>query len=256
VPRSRRLALIALPAVAFVLIPVIGLAVRAPWSDTASSLSDTGARTALLVSLEVTLGATLLSLILGLPVAWALARIPFRGRRLVRAVVVLPIVLPPVVAGVALLAALGRLGFLGKALDAIGVSLPFTTAGAAVAAAFVSMPFLILALEAGFRSIDPRLEEQAGTLGASNWHTFVHVTLPLLRPQLVAGLVLTWARALGEFGATITFAGNFRGTTQTLPLAVFQALQVNGGGAILLSLLMLSLSVAILAALGGRVLAR
>jgi molybdate transport system permease protein len=248
------MAVLALPAAAFVLLPVIGLAVQAPWSRAGSALSGSGALTALIVSLKVTLGATALALLLGFPAAWALARVPFPGRPLVRAVVVLPIVLPPVVAGVALLAALGRLGFVGRALHAIGISLPFTWAGAAVAAAFVSAPFLVLALEAGFRSVDHRLEDTARALGASGWHVFRRVTLPLIRPQLAAGLVLTWARALGEFGATITFAGSFRGTTQTLPLAVFQALQVDTGGAILLSLVMLAISVVVLVALGGRIL--
>jgi molybdate transport system permease protein len=245
-----------IPAVAFVLVPVVGLALRAPWSNSGSSLTRSGAATALVVSLKVTAGATALALVLGFPAAWVLARVRFPGRGIVRAVVVLPIVLPPVVAGVALLAALGRLGFVGRALHAVGISLPFTWAGAAVAAAFVSGPFLVLSLEAGFRSIDTRLEETARALGASRWYTFRRVTLPGLRPQLVAGLVLTWARALGEFGATITFAGSFRGTTQTLPLAVFQALQVDTGSAILLSLVMLAVSVAVLAAVGGRILGR
>jgi len=201
-------------------------------------------------------GATGISLVLAFPAAWALARVPFPGRRVVRAVVVLPIVLPPVVAGVALLAALGRLGLIGGLLERAGVRLVFTTAGAALAAAFVSAPFLVLALEAGFRSIDRRFEDAGRSLGASRWYVFRRVTLPQLRPALAAGLVLTWARALGEFGATITFAGNFRGTTQTLPLAVFQALQTDPGAAYVVSLLMLAASVAVLVAVGGRVLAR
>jgi molybdate transport system permease protein len=246
---------VALPAIAFVVLPVVGLAVRAPWSDAWASLGRAGTRTALIVSLQVSLGATAIALALGFPAAWVLARFRFPGRRLVRALVTLPIVLPPVVAGVALLAALGRVGFLGRALHAIGISLPFTTAGAAVAAAFVSAPFLILSLEAGLRSVDRGLEDAARALGASRAYAFRRITLPLLRPQLVAGLVLTWARALGEFGATITFAGNLRGTTQTLPLAVFQALQVDTGGAILVSLVLLALSLAVLVALGGRILA-
>ncbi len=240
----------------FVLVPVIALAVKAPWSRAGSALSASGAWTALRVSMEVTVGATGISLVLAFPAAWALARVPFPGRRVVRAVVVLPIVLPPVVAGVALLAALGRLGLIGGLLERAGVRLVFTTAGAALAAAFVSAPFLVLALEAGFRSIDRRFEDAGRSLGASRWYVFRRVTLPQLRPALAAGLVLTWARALGEFGATITFAGNFRGTTQTLPLAVFQALQTDPGAAYVVSLLMLAASVAVLVAVGGRVLAR
>ena len=252
--RSRAVALLALPALAFALVPLVALAVRAPWSHAGSELSRAGARTALAVSLEVSIGATALAMALAVPVAWALARADVLGRSLVRAVVLLPMVLPPVVAGVALLAALGRLGVVGRLLAHLGVSLPFTPAGAAVAAAFVSGPFAVLAFEAGFRSLDQRLVDAARTLGASRIRAFLTVTLPLLRPQLVAGLALTWARALGEFGATITFAGNLRGSTQTLPLAVFQALQTDPGGAILVSLLMLALSVGVLALLGGRML--
>ena len=244
------------PAVLFVLVPLAALAIRAPWSDAAHELSRSGALTATRVSLEVTLGALAISLLIGFPAAWVLARVPFRGRSIVRAVVILPLVLPPVVAGVALLAALGRLGVIGPVLDRLGITLPFTTAGAAVAAAIVSAPFLVLALESGLRSIDGRLEDAAATLGASRWYVLRRVTLPLLRPQLAAGLALTWARALGEFGATVTFAGNFRGTTQTLPLAVFQALQVDPGGAVLVSLLMLALALAVLAGVGGRLLVR
>ncbi len=255
---ARRLgaALLALPAVAFVLVPLVALAVKAPWSRAGSALSQSGAWTALRVSVEVTVLATAISLALALPVAWVLARVPFPGRRVVRALVVLPIVLPPVVAGVALLAALGKFGLVGGLLRHAGVTLAFTTVGAAVAAAFVSAPFLVLALEAGFRGLDTRFEDAARTLGASRWYVFRRVTMPQVRPALVGGLVLAWARALGEFGATITFAGNFRGTTQTLPLAVFQALQTDPGAAIVISLAMLVVSVAVLVAVGGRVLAR
>jgi molybdate transport system permease protein len=245
-----------LPALLFVLVPVVALAVKAPWDRFGSALTDSGAWVALRVSLQVTLGATVISLVVAMPAAWALARVEFPGRRVVRALIVLPIVLPPVVAGVALLASLGRLGLIGGLLERAGVRLVFTTTGAAIAAAFVSMPFLVLALEAGFRSIDVRFEDAARSLGASRWYVFRRVTLPQLRPALVAGLVLTWARALGEFGATITFAGNFRGTTQTLPLAVFQALQTNTGTAIIVSLVMLVASISVLFAVGGRVLAR
>jgi len=248
--------LLAVPALAFVLVPLAGLASRAPWSDAGSRLTKAGTGTAVVVSLEVTLGATLLALVLGLPAAWVLARVPLPARRVVRAIIILPVVLPPVVAGVALLATFGRFAFLGRLLGHFGVHLPFTTAGAAVAAAFVSAPLLVLAIEAGLRSLDVRLEDAARTLGASRWYVFRRVTLPLLRPHLVAGLGLTWARALGEFGATITFAGNLRGTTQTLPLAVFEALQTDQEAAIMVSVVMLGLSLAILAALGGRLLGR
>jgi molybdate transport system permease protein len=161
-------------------------------------------------------------------------------------------VLPPVVGGIGLLAALGRSGIAGRILAHVGIELPFTTAGAVVAATFVSMPLAVLAAEAGLRSLDPRFEQAAAAMGASRWYTFRRVTLPLLRPQLAAGLVLAWARALGEFGATITFAGNLAGRTQTLPLAVYQTRVTDPGGAVLVSLLLVALSLGVLVAFADR----
>ena len=179
-------------------------------------------RTALRLSLVCSLWATLLAGGLGLPLAWVLARWEFRGRRIVRAVAVVPLVLPPVVGGVALLLAFGRRGLVGQVLDdALGVTLPFTTAGAVLAEAFVAMPFFVLTAESAFRNADRRLEEAARTLGARPGTVFRRVTLPLAAPSLAAGAVLAWARALGEFGATITFAGNAPGRTTTVPLEVY-----------------------------------
>lgn len=238
-----------------VLLPVGGLVVRAPWSNVAEALSSPGALTALVLSIQVSTSAAVLALALGFPLAWLLARPPFPGRSLIRAIVILPLVLPPVVGGVALLTALGRRGVAGRVLAALGIELPFTTAGAVVAATFVCFPLLVLALEGGLASLDRRLEQASATLGASPWYTLRRVTVPLLRPQIVAGLVLAWARALGEFGATITFAGNLRGRTQTLPLAVFEALQSDPGSAITLSLILVLLSLIVLVALRGRFLA-
>jgi molybdate transport system permease protein len=190
------------------------------------------------------------SLVLGVPLAWVLARAEFPGRRLVRALVTVPLVLPPVVGGVALLLVFGRRGLVGSWLDAtFGVSLPFTTAGVVVAEAFVAMPFLVISVEGALRGADARYEEAAATLGASRWTAFRRVTLPLIAPGVAAGAVLCWARALGEFGATITFAGNFPGRTQTMPLAVYLALEQDLDAAIVLSLLLLLVSVTILAAL-------
>jgi molybdate transport system permease protein len=246
---------IAAVAVAAVALPLVALIARAPWSDVAH-LADRGPRTALLVSLEVSLGAAALALVFGLPVAVVLARASFPGRSLVRSLALLPLVLPPVVAGVGLLATFGRHGLLGRALSSIGIRLPFTTAGAILASAFVATPLLILTVEAGLRALDARQHEAAETLGASPWYAFRRVTLPALRPAIAAGLVVAWARALGEFGATITFAGNFRGRTQTLPLAVFEALQTNTGSAILMSLLLVAVSLVALVALRGRFLTR
>jgi molybdate transport system permease protein len=243
---------LALVAAVFVALPLAGLLIQAPWSAAWSDLTSPDAVDALRISVVVSLSATAIAVVLGVPLAWVLARTSFPGRSLVRAIVVLPLVLPPVVAGVGLLAALGRRGFAGRALGVFGVSLPFTTAAAVVAAAFVSLPLLVLAVEAGFRSLDPRLERAALAMGGSPWYVLRRVTLPLLLPQLAAGVVLAWARALGEFGATITFAGNLRGVTQTLPLAVFERGQTDPGAAIVVSLLLVAMSLAVLIALRGR----
>jgi molybdate transport system permease protein len=162
-------------------------------------------------------------------------------------------VLPPVVGGVALLLAFGRRGLAGQILyQAFGIQIPFTTTAAVMAETFVAMPFLVIAVEAGLRSVDPRYEEAARTLGASSWKVLAQVTLPMIRPAIVSGAVLCWARALGEFGATITFAGNFPGRTQTVPLAVYIALETRPDGAIALSLILLAVSLAILIGLRNR----
>ncbi|MFI7608342.1 ABC transporter permease [Micromonospora sp. NPDC049366] len=237
----------------FLVLPLAGLLVRAPWSTLPQRLTEPGMLTALRLSLQTATLATLLCLLLGVPLAWLLARVEFRGRRLVRALVTVPLVLPPVVGGVALLLVFGRRGLLGGWLDAtFGITLPFTTAGVVLAEAFVAMPFLVIAVEGALRAADPRYEEAAATLGASRWTTFTHVTLPLVGPGLAAGAVLCWARALGEFGATITFAGNYPGRTQTMPLAVYLALETDVEAAIVLSLVLLTVSVTILAALRDR----
>jgi molybdate transport system permease protein len=194
--------------------------------------------------------ATAVCLLLGVPLAWVLARAEFPGRRLARALVTVPLVLPPVVGGVALLLVFGRRGLVGAWLDsAFGISLPFSTAGVVVAEAFVAMPFLVISVEGALRGADARYEDAAATLGATRWTAFRRVTLPLIAPGVAAGAVLCWARALGEFGATITFAGNFPGRTQTMPLAVYLALEQDLDAAIVLSLLLLTVSVAVLAGL-------
>ena len=258
--RGRVHPLVALGAgigVAFIVLPLLALLLRAPWGHLFSTLSNNGAWTALRLSLVVSLCAGALSVLFGLPIAWVLARGRIRGRSLIRAVVVLPIVLPPVVGGIALLSSLGRSGIVGRWLhDTIGLQLPFTTAGAVVAATFVSMPLFVLAAESGLRSMDAALEDAAAATGARRRYVFRRVTLPLVAPQLVAGAVLAWARALGEFGATITFAGNLAGRTQTLPLAVYTARQTYPGAAILLSLLLVILSLAVLVLLRDRLFVR
>jgi molybdate transport system permease protein len=253
---SAALLLLAAVGMAFFAVPLAGLVARAPWGDAPRLLASATTWAALRLSLIVTVGAVAVSWLVGLPVAWLLARTTFPGRTLVRTVVLLPVVLPPVVGGVALLAAFGRRGLLGGALAAVGVHLPFTTAGAVLAAAFVAAPFLILTVEAGLAGLDQRLEGAAATLGAGRWLTLRAVVLPALRPALVAGTALVAARALGEFGATITFAGNRPGVTQTLPLAVYSQLQTDPDGAVLVSLVLVGVSLALLALawsrLGGR----
>jgi molybdate transport system permease protein len=247
------IAVIAALGVAFFALPLAGLALRAPWSELSHRLGAAELE-ALRLSVVVSLGALGLSVTLGTPVAWTLARGRWPGRRLVRGIVVLPMVLPPVVAGVGLLTALGRRGLLGGTLAGLGISLPFTTAAAVVAATFVGAPFLILTLEAAFRSVDIRLEDAAATLGASRLRILRAVTLPAIAPALGAGATLCWARALGEFGATIIFAGNLAGRTQTGPLAIYQKLQTGDfEGAILLSLVLFSVSLAVLVGLRARV---
>jgi molybdate transport system permease protein len=240
----------ALAGLAFLVLPLAGLLIRAPWRTLPQRLTEPGILTALRLSLETATIATGVCLVLGVPLAWMLARVEFPARRLVRALVTVPLVLPPVVGGVALLLVFGRRGLIGEWLDStFGVTLPFTTAGVVVAEAFVAMPFLVISVEGALRGADARYEEAAATLGAGRWTAFRRVTLPLIAPGVAAGAVLCWARALGEFGATITFAGNFPGKTQTMPLAVYLALEQDVDAAIVLSLLLLVVSVVILAAL-------
>ncbi len=243
----------AVVAVAFFVIPLLGLLQRTPWSTLWADLTTPEARDALRLSLVCSVSATVLATVFGVPLAWVLARVDFPGRALVRALVLLPMVVPPVVGGVALLYAFGRSGLVGELLyDWFGLQLTFSTAGAVLAETFVAMPFLVLTVEAGLRTMDTRYEDAAATLGANRWTTFRRVTLPFLMPSLVAGAALAWARALGEFGATITFAGNIQGRTQTMPLAVYLALQSQPEGAIALSLVLLAVSVVVLVMLRDR----
>jgi molybdate transport system permease protein len=240
-------------AVAFFAVPLAGLLWRAPWSTTADVLRSREALDALRLSLVTSLTATAVALVFGVPLAWVQARVDYPGRAVVRALTLLPLVLPPVVGGIALLLALGRRGLVGQYLDDVGVHLPFHMPGAIAAQVFVSMPFLVLTLEGAFRSSDRGLEEAARTLGASRTGVFRRVTLPLVRPSLVAGAALCWARALGEFGATITFAGNTPGKTQTLPLFVFVTLEgPDPDAAFVLSLVLLALSLGVIVALRDR----
>lgn len=238
-------------AAVFFLLPLAGLITNTPWSRAIGELTHRQTVEALRLSLIVSFSSLLLSFVFGLPLAWVLSRKSFPGRALLRGLVLVPMVLPPVVGGVGLLTAFARFGLLGDLFARLGITLPFTPAGAVAAAAFVSSPFLIVVLEGGFSSVDTRLEGAAATLGASRARILRTVTLPAMRPAILAGAALCWARGLGEFGATITFNGNIEGRTQTLPLEVYQTLQTDFEGAILLSLLLLAVALSILIALRG-----
>lgn len=244
-------------AVAFFALPLVGMAWRVPWSGTWGYLTNDRSLTALRLSLWCSLWATAVSVVFGTPLAWVLARVDFRGRSIVRALSTLSMVLPPVVGGVALFFALGRRGLIGQHLDRwFDIQLPFTTTAVVIAQTFVAMPFFVVTVEAALRQLDPRHEDAARTLGASAWMILFRVVLPAVRPALVAGAVLSWARALGEFGATMTFAGNFPGTTQTLPLAVYLSLESNPEEALVQSLLLVVISLVVLIGLKDRWLLR
>jgi len=233
----------------FLALPFLGLLLRVSPGELFARLGQPQVLDALRLSLVTSAGATLVIVVLGTPTAWLLATRSFRGKRLVEVLVDLPMVLPPTVAGFALLMAFGRMGFAGRALSAFGVSLPFTTLGVVAAQVFMAAPFFVAAARAGFAGVDRRLLDVASTLRASEAFTFARVALPLARPALIAGMAMSGARALGEFGATITFAGNLPGRTQTLPLAVYVALQSDLDTAVLLSVLLLAVSCALLFAL-------
>jgi molybdate transport system permease protein len=243
--------------VAFFALPLVGLLRQASWSTMWSDLTTPEALAALRLSLVCSLAATVLSVAMGFPLAWTLARVPFRGKSVVRALVLLPLVLPPVVGGVALLSAFSRRGLVGQWLyDWFGVQLTFSTAGAVLAETFVALPFFVITVEGALRTMDDRYEDVAATLGAGRWMAFRRVTLPLIAPSVVAGAVLAWARALGEFGATITFAGNIEGRTRTLPLAVYLLLESRAEVAVALSLVLLGVSLLVIVLLRDRWLER
>lgn len=246
-------AVLAVVAAGFLVLPLVGLVQRAPWRTLGSLLATDVVADALRLSLLTATLAMILSLLLGVPLAWVLARADIPGQGLLRALVTLPMVLPPVVGGAALLFALGRRGLLGGPLhDDLGIVLPYSTAGVVVAETFVALPFLVVTVEAALRSAGSRYEDAAATLGAGPWATFWHVTLPGVAPSVLAGAVLCWARAFGEFGATLTFAGNLQGRTQTVPLAVYLALERDREAALALSLLQVTVALAVLLALRRR----
>ncbi|HWJ62396.1 MAG TPA: ABC transporter permease [Acidimicrobiales bacterium] len=254
--RRRPPALVLLAAVVALLLfalPLIGLLQRADWGNLLDDLRSPTSTAAMRLSIETSLMATVLAVALGMPLAWVLARTDIPGKAAVRALVLLPMVLPPVVGGVALLSAFSRRSPLGSWLyDVFGIQLTFSPAGVVLAEAFVAMPFFVITVEAALRGLDARYEQVAAGLGASPTQVFRRVTLPLIAPAVAAGAILSWARALGEFGATITFAGNIAGRTRTLPLAIYLQLESDPESAIALSLVLLLVSFAVLVGLRDR----
>ncbi len=242
--------IVAVPAailLAFILAPLAALFVHSSPAAFFAALQRSDVLTALRLSGETTFVTLICAIALGTPTAYLLARFTFPGQRLVDALVDLPIVVPPAVAGVALLIAFGRRGLFAPALDAFGIQLSLTTAAVVLAQLFVASPFYVRAARSGFLAVDRRLEEASATLGSSRLATFWRVTIPLALPSLIGGAVLAWARALGEFGATIMFAGNLMGVSQTMPLAVYLNLESGDlSAAIALSLILVTASLAVL----------
>jgi len=243
-------------ALAFLVLPLLALILRAPWAQLPEILGQGAVAQSLVLSLGTGLVSTVIALVLGIPLALVLARSaewPAVPRRLLRALITVPLVLPPVVGGVALLLLLGRRGLVGQYLyDWFGVTIPFSTPAVVIAQVFVAMPFLVLAVEGALRASDRRFEVAAATLGASRFTVFRRITLPIVAPGISAGALLCFTRALGEFGATITFAGSFPGVTQTLPISTYLQLQTDPDAAIALSLVLMLVSVAVLVSLRDR----
>ena len=253
VRQSRATTVVAVVAALFVVLPLVGLAVRMPWSDAWSLLSSDATRRAAWVSISTSAVAAIVSLVFGVPLAWWLARHNGRTVGLVRSVVITPMVMPPVVAGIALLTVFGRRGVIGQWMyDWWGISIPFTRTAVVMAQVFVAMPFLVVAVETAFRQLDTGLEDAARTLGASPWRVFSSIALPGVRGALGAGVALAWARSLGEFGASITFAGSFPGRTQTLPMSVYELVATDYQLSLVLSFVMMAVAVSIIASLRGR----
>lgn len=231
---------------ALVLLPLAGMLTRVDWADFIDLVTSDSALTALGLSIRTSLVATALCLLLGVPMAAVLARTDFPGQGVLRSLVLLPLVLPPVVGGIALLYTFGRRGLLGEQLEVLGVQVAFSTAAVVMAQTFVSLPFLVVSLEGALRSAGQRYEVVAASLGAGPTTVFRRVTLPLVLPGLVSGAVLAFARSLGEFGATITFAGSLEGTTRTLPLYIYNLRVTDPEAAVAMSLVLVVLAVVVI----------
>ena len=240
-------------ATLLLVVPLAAMVAAVDWSSLNRELGSAPLRDALRLSLLTSSVAVVVCLLLGVPLAWLLARVRFPGRSLLRALVTVPLVLPPVVAGIALRTTFGRSGFLGEPLLGLtGFAFPYTTYGVMLSHVFVALPFVVIAVEGALRAGDQEYDAVAATLGATRWYAFRRVTVPLALPGILAGAVLAWARSLGEFGATITFNGNYPGTTQTMPSLIYVARQSDQDAALALSLVMLVISIAVLVALRDR----
>jgi molybdate transport system permease protein len=242
--------------VLFVLLPLAAILLRVPWADVPALLASESSRAALRLSLQTSLASTGACLLLGVPMALVLARVRLPGARLLRSLVLLPLVLPPVVGGVALLYTFGRRGLLGEHLDLLGMRIAFSTTAVVMAQTFVALPFLVLSVEGALRTAGRHYEAIAATLGASPGTVLRRITLPLVLPGIVAGAVLAFARALGEFGATLTFAGSLQGVTRTLPLEIYLQRESDPGAAVALSLVLVVVAVLLGAAVRGRAIER
>lgn len=240
-----------LPYLFFLVLPIVGLFWRNDWSKFIPSLSDPQIIQAVMLSLRTTFIAVIVSILLGTPVAYYLSHRNYRFYRMIDTLVDLPTVLPPAVAGVALLMAFGRRGLVGVWLSRLGIEIPFTETAVVIAQTFIAAPLYIKAAAIGFTNVDCELRKAASLDGANRWDTFRHIIVPISRTALLSGAVLTWARALGEFGATLIFAGNFPGRTQTMPLAIFIGFQIDLAQALTLSIILILLSTITLAVVKG-----
>ncbi|MCW2810847.1 MAG: modB [Friedmanniella sp.] len=230
----------------FLLLPLLAMGSRVPWPRFPALVTSDSSRAALLLSLQTSLASTVVCLLVGVPVALVLARTSFAGQRLLRVLVLVPLVLPPVVGGLALLYTFGRRGLLGHTLELLGVQIAFSTVAVVMAQSFVALPFLITSLEGTLRSVGGRLEVVAATLGARPTTTLLRVTLPVVMPGLLSGTVLAFARSLGEFGATLTFAGSLQGVTRTLPLEIYLQRETDPDEAVAMSFVLILIAVVVI----------
>ena len=238
---------IAIIGAAFVVLPLVAMVTRVNWADFIPLITSESSVAALWLSLRTSLAATALCIVLGVPMAIVLARTQFWGQKILRSLVLLPLVLPPVVGGIALLYTFGRRGLLGQSFEAFGITIAFSTTAVVLAQTFVALPFLVLSLEGALRTVGTRYEAVGATLGARPTTVLRRITLPLVLPALISGAVLSFARALGEFGATLTFAGSLQGVTRTLPLEIYLQRETDPDAAVALSLVLVVVAVIVVA---------